>query len=344
MKKIKILSIDGGGIRGIIPGVILTYLEKKLQSITQTNGKLGDFFDFIAGTSTGGILACLYLMPGEDGKAKYSANDAVQLYLKEGQNIFARTSYEKVLSLYTFFQPKFGVENLEKQLLQFFGDVKLDQLIKPCLITAYEIVQRNAVLFTSADANDVLRNFFVRDVARATSAAPTYFSPANIQSDEGQIFSLTDGGVYANNPSLCAYAEARKTKFKSLFKDELKVDCPSAKDMLILSLGTGTVKKQYHYKDFHRAGAIKWLEPIIDILMSANSETVDFQLTKMYQTLDAADCNDYYRIEPSLFEACSEMDDASAENLEKLKQAGLYYIDKNEALLNEIATKVVANM
>lgn len=344
MKKIKILSIDGGGIRGIIPGVILTYLEKKLQSLTQTNGKLGDFFDFIAGTSTGGILACLYLMPGEDGKAKYSANDAVQLYLKEGQNIFARTSFEKVLSLYTFFQPKFAVENLEKQLLQFFGDVKLDQLIKPCLITAYEIVQRNAVLFTSADANDVLRNFFVRDVARATSAAPTYFSPANIQSDEGQIFSLTDGGVYANNPSLCAYAEARKTKFKSLFKDELKVDCPSAKDMLILSLGTGTVKKQYHYKDFHKAGAIKWLEPIIDILMSANSETVDFQLTKMYQTLEAADCKDYYRIEPSLFEACSEMDDASAENLEKLKQAGLYYIDKNEELLNEIATKVVANM
>lgn len=344
MKKIKILSIDGGGIRGIIPGVILTYLEKRLQVLTKSNLKIGDFFDFVAGTSTGGILACLYLIPGEEGKAKYSANDAVQLYLQKGQDIFARNNFEKILSLYTLFEPKFGTKNLEKYLLDFFGDVKLNQLIKPCLITAYEIVQRNAVLFTSADAVDSLRNFFVRDVARATSAAPTYFSPAHIQSEEGQIFSLTDGGVYANNPALCAYAEARKTKFKSLFNDELKVDCPSAKDMLILSFGTGTVKKQYHYENFQKAGAIKWLEPIIDVLMSANSETVDFQLTKMYQTLDTKDCNDYHRIEPPLFEACSEMDDASPENLEKLKQAGLYYIDKNEALLNEIAAKVVANI
>lgn len=344
MKKIKILSIDGGGIRGIIPGVILTYLEKKLQTMTQSTLKIGDFFDFVAGTSTGGILACLYLVPGKDGKAKYSANDAVQLYLKEGKDIFERNFLEKILSLYTLFSPKYGVENLEKYLHDFFGDTKLSDLTKPCLITAYEIAQRNAVLFTSANATESLRNFFVRDVARATSAAPTYFSPAHIQSDEGEQFSLSDGGVYANNPALCAYAEARQTQFQSLFKDQQKVDYPSAKNMLILSFGTGTVKKQYHYQDFEDAGAIKWLEPIIDILMSANSETVDFQLKKMFQTLDPVDEQDYYRIEPPLFEACPEMDDASSGNLEKLKQAGLYYVDKNEALLSEIAAKVVANM
>ena len=341
MKKIKILSIDGGGIRGIIPGVILTYLEKRLQQITATNLKIGDFFDFVAGTSTGGILACLYLVPGEDGKAKYSANDAVQLYAKDGQEIFARSFFEKNI-FYSLLRPKYRVEHLEKYLGQFFGDVKLNQLIKPCLITAYEIAQRSAVLFTSADANDSLRNFFVRDVARATSAAPTYFSPAHIQSDEGQFFSLTDGGVYANNPALCAYAEARKIKFKTLFNDA-KADCPSANDMLIVSIGTGTVKKQYHYEDFENAGTVKWLEPIIDILMAANSETVDYQLTKMYETLSAADSEDYHRIEPPLFEACPEMDDASPENLEKLKQAGLYYTEKNEKLLEEIAAKIVAN-
>ena len=342
MKKIKILSIDGGGIRGIIPGVILTYLEKRLQDRTGTNLKIGDFFDLVAGTSTGGILACLYLIPGEDGKARYSANDAVQLYLQDGEEIFARSFFEKNI-LYALVRPKYHVEHLEKYLLQFFENVKLNQLIKPCLITAYEIAQRNAVLFTSADAKDSLRNFFVRDIARATSAAPTYFSPAHIQSDEGQVFSLTDGGVYANNPALCAYAEARKTKFSSLFNDEMKVDCPSAKDMLILSIGTGTVKKQYHYEDFDTAGTGKWLEPVIDILMSANSETVDYQLTKMYETLNATDSKDYYRIEPPLFEACPEMDDASAENLEKLKQAGLCYTEKNEKLLDEIAAKILAN-
>jgi patatin-like phospholipase/acyl hydrolase len=100
MKKIKILSIDGGGIRGIIPGVILTHLEKQLQTISQTELKIGDFFDFIAGTSTGGILSCIYLAPGPDGNAKYSANDAVELYLKEGQSIFKKSNFEKIIALH----------------------------------------------------------------------------------------------------------------------------------------------------------------------------------------------------------------------------------------------------
>jgi patatin-like phospholipase/acyl hydrolase len=344
MKKIKILSIDGGGIRGIIPGVILTYLEKRLQALTKTTLKIGDFFDMVAGTSTGGILACIYLRPGEDGKAKYSANDAVRLYQEKGRSIFGTTGFEKIIKLYSLIGPKYSATHLEKQLRIYFGDTKLNELIKPCLITSYEISQRNAVLFTSADANEPLRNFFVRDVARATSAAPTYFPPAHIRSGEDEVFTLVDGGVYANNPSLCAYAEARKTKFKLLFKDENKVDCPTAKNMLIVSLGTGTVKKQYHFKNFKSAGEVKWLEPIIDVLMSASSETVDYQLTKMYQTLDAADQKDYFRIEPGLHEACSEMDDASAQNLENLKQAGLYYIDKHQSLLDDIAAKVVQNI
>src|SRR5438309_1904674 len=106
MKKIKILSIDGGGIRGIIPGVILTYLEKRLQVLTGTEQKIGDYFDLVACTSTGGILTCLYLMPGADGKAKYSAQDAVQLYLKEGQQIFSKTGFERIVGLYDLFAPK----------------------------------------------------------------------------------------------------------------------------------------------------------------------------------------------------------------------------------------------
>lgn len=344
MKKIRILSIDGGGIRGIIPGVILTYLEKRLQEISGTQLKLGDFFDFIAGTSTGGILACIYLMPGEDGKARFSANDAVQLYAQNGQSIFTKGMLEKIVFIYDLFSPKYRAKNLEKCLEGYMGDTRLSQLIKPCLITAYEIVQRNALLFTSADADKPLRNFFVRDVARATSAAPTYFPPAHILSGEGQSFILTDGGVYANNPALCAYAEARKTKFRGWFSDDLKVDCPSAKDMMILSIGTGTVKKPYSYSGFRKAGTIKWLAPVIDILMSANSETVDYQLKKMYETLEPADSGDYFRIEPPLFEASSEMDDAKPGNLERLKQAGLYFIDKNEALLNRIANRVVEQM
>jgi len=89
------------------------------------------------------------------------------------------------------------------------------------------------------------------------------------------------------------------------------------------------------------AGKIGWLEPIIDILMSGNSETVDYQLHQMFLSLDAADQHDYYRMELGLKEACSEMDIASPENIANLHQAGLTYISDHADLLNEIAQKIM---
>lgn len=345
MKKIRMLSIDGGGIRGVIPGTILARLEKLLQKKDNNNDrKLGDYFDFIAGTSTGGILTCIYLKPGDNGRAQYSAQDALNLYVKHGQDIFNRTFIKKLSSGGGIIHEKYSYQSLYDQLRQYFGDTALDKLIKPCLIPSYAITERKAVFFTSLDAaGDDGSNFFIRDVARATSAAPTYFEPAHVQSFDEKFWALVDGGVFANNPALCAYAEARKIPFSKVLRDPLKVDTPTAKDMIIVSMGTGSVEKKYRYKDFKNAGDIKWLEPIIDILMSGNSETVDYQLKKMYETLDPQDQSDYYRLEPGLLEACSEMDIATPENILNLRQAGLAFAEDHIDMLNQIADKIIAN-
>ncbi len=341
MKKIRILSVDGGGIRGVIPGTILAQLETILQKQSNSERKLGDYFDMIAGTSTGGILSCIYLTPGDDGKAKYSAQDAVDLYIKNGHKIFDRTTAQKLSSIGGILHQKYSHDPLYELLTTYFGDVTLDKLIKPSLITSYDITDRSAVFFTSADAReDNIYNFYVRDVARATSAAPTFFSPAHIESLNKQIFSLVDGGMFANNPALCAYAEARKLDFSKLFNDPQKKDKPTAADMIIVSLGTGSVKKRYSYDDFKHAGEIKWLEPVIDILMSGNSETVSYQLTQMYGTLDP---DNYYRLEPGLKEACSEMDEATPVNINNLYQAGLTFVHDNKDMLEKIAASLLAN-
>src|SRR4051794_3082244 len=344
MKKIRILSVDGGGIRGVLPGTILAQLEKILQKNSNSERKLGDYFDMIAGTSTGGILSCIYLMPGDGGKAKYSAQDAVDLYIKNGHTIFDRTTAQKLSSAGGILHQKYSQDALYELLTTYFGDVTLDKLIKPSLITSYDITDRNAVFFTSADARtDGIYNFYVRDVARATSAAPTYFSPAHIESMNKQIFSLVDGGMFANNPALCAYAEARKLNFSKLFNDPQKQDKPTAADMIIVSMGTGSVKKRYSYDDFKHAGEIKWLEPVIDILMSGNSETVAYQLTQMYLTLQPENQKNYYRLEPGLKEACSEMDEATPENINNLYQAGLTFVHDNKDLLEDIVKKILDN-
>jgi patatin-like phospholipase/acyl hydrolase len=223
MKKITVLSIDGGGIRGIIPGTILAELEEILQRQSNSDRKIGDYFDMIAGTSTGGILSCIYLIPDDNGKAKYSAKEALDLYIKNGHTIFDRTFRQKIESLGGIVHEKYSEDHLYELLQNYFGDVTLDKLIRPSLITSYEITDRRAVFFTSADARkDKIYNFYVRDVARATSAAPTYFPPAHIQSLNGQLFALIDGGVFANNPAMCAYAEARKLEFSKFFNDDKK--------------------------------------------------------------------------------------------------------------------------
>ena len=344
MKKIRILSLDGGGIRGIIPGVILNYLEKKLQTLDKSNLKIGDYFDFIAGTSTGGILACTYLLPSHTGTAKHSANEALDVYLKEGGDIFHSNLLTKVRSGFGLFDEKFGDDALNKNLEKIFGDELLSTFIKPCLITTYEITSRSAYFFNSANAKcDPIYDFKVKDVARSTAAAPTYFEPAKIQSESGQTFYFIDGGMFANNPTLCAYAEARKLKFSELLKREDKPDLPSAKDMLMISIGTGTIKKPYYFDDLKNAGQLGWIQPVIDILMSGNTETVDYQLKQMYKTLTRKHKNDYYRLEPSLREAMPEMDLATNINLENLRQAGLWYVNKNKEMLDEIAVKILEN-
>ncbi|MEP6466615.1 MAG: patatin-like phospholipase family protein, partial [Parafilimonas sp.] len=168
MKKIRILSIDGGGIRGVIPGTILMQLEKILQRKDNSTRKIGDYFDMIAGTSTGGILACLYLMPGENGKAKYSAEEAVDLYIKNGHTIFDRTFKEKILSGGGILSEKYSQDPLYTLLTDYFGDETLNNFIRPSLITSYEITDRKSVFFTSSDAcADDMYNFKIKDIARA---------------------------------------------------------------------------------------------------------------------------------------------------------------------------------
>lgn len=93
----RILSIDGGGIRGIIPGQILVMLENLLQKLTKKrNARIADYFDLIAGTSTGGILACAYLAPERGSKRpRFSAQEAVDLYLDRGDEVFDLSLWQR---------------------------------------------------------------------------------------------------------------------------------------------------------------------------------------------------------------------------------------------------------
>lgn len=312
----RILSIDGGGIRGIIPGQVLIALEQKLQQLANDpNKRLADAFDLIAGTSTGGILTCLYLCPDTaTGRPKFSAADAVKLYLQNGDDIFDISVFKAIGSLGGLADEKYSAATLERVLKEYLGDLKLSQLLKPSLITAYDITRREAKFFNSADVPRLGtgRDFLLRDVARATSAAPTYFEPANIAALDRAVYPLVDGGVFANNPAMCACVEA--------FGMNSQLRIP---DLKVLSLGTGTVDKPYHFSEAKNWGKLGWVAPILDILMSGAAETVDYQLKMLFES---AKCPaQYLRLQVDLKEfpeVDSAMDNASEKNMRALERAG----------------------
>lgn len=140
-KKFVILSIDGGGIRGLIPATVLVELEKMIQAKRGDQKKIGDYFDFIAGTSTGGILTCLFLSPDPEtpGCARFSAAQARDLYMAHGDEIFDRSIWQVISSLGGLSDEKYDAEALEKVLYNYLRELTLKELIKPCLVTGYDV-------------------------------------------------------------------------------------------------------------------------------------------------------------------------------------------------------------
>lgn len=330
----RILSIDGGGIRGIIPGQILVSLEEKLKKVTENeNARIADYFDLIAGTSTGGILACAYLCPDQNNPKlpKFTAQEVVNLYLERGAEIFSIPLKHKILTAGGTLDEKYPTEELEDALNDYFGETKLSQLLKPCLISAYDIKRRQAHFFTQHDAvKKEGWNYYVRDVARATSAAPTYFECSKVKSVTNITYPLIDGGVFVNNPALCAYAEVHN-KYKV-----------TAKQMVILSLGTGYEKKAYNYNQAKDWGMVGWIKPLISIMMSGVSEVVDYQLRQIYSAVEAP--KQYLRINTEFpINVNSDMDDASEDNLSALKELGTETAQKFDSQLDEFVKMLVSN-
>src|SRR5487761_343716 len=196
-KSIKVLAIDGGGIRGIIPAVILD----KMQSCVGKD--LWQAFDLISGTSTGGIIA-LGIGTKCNHNGPYSPSQLVDLYVQNGPAIFQKNflTPEREMVL-----PKYSPDSLETALARFFQDTELQTALTPLLISSYDLQRQRPFFFKSHRiAADSRYNWKVTEVARATSAAPTFFPPLHLTKGTGTS-ARGDGGVFKKNPSRAAYAE-----------------------------------------------------------------------------------------------------------------------------------------
>ena len=270
----RIISIDGGGIKGFLPALVLAEIE------AQAGRPIGTMANLLAGTSTGAILA-LGLAAG------IPAADMAEFYRRKGPSIFRRTWGKRMASLFGLTDEQYNNAGLCAGLTEIFGDQTLadiDRAGVACMAVAYDIEARRPVFFTSWDAHrDHHRDFALVDVAMASAAAPTYFEPVSIMSRGGDRLACVDGGVAANNPALCAAVEV------------IKAGGDNERASLI-SLGTGREDKPYLLARARNWGLAGWARPLIDCMFSAASDVTDHQCQHMLG-------NRYVRLQADLTES-----------------------------------------
>jgi patatin-like phospholipase/acyl hydrolase len=311
---INVLCIDGGGIRGIIPATILAELANKI------GRPLHEVFDLIAGTSTGGIIALGIGAAARNGQP-FTPKELLQFYFDNGPAIFKATWYTPI---WKWIRPKYSPRTLERVLKISFQDSELRDALTPLLISSYDLHAQLPFFFKShMISRNLTYNWKLREIARATSAAPTFFPPLKLAHGREE-YVLVDGGVYVNNPAMAAYAEASRLY-------------PEAKHFVIVAVGTGDRYDRLSYQHARRWGLLGWAKQIVPVMMDSVSEAVDYELNWIAQPNLGSK---YYRLQPKLTEVSNEMDDVSPGNMDGLRALAEKYIREKSGLLDEICREL----
>lgn len=283
-----LLSIGGGGMKGYVECAVLAEIERR-------SGKsICELFGLIAGTSVGGIIA-LSLACGN------SASDTLTFFTADGPNIFNSHWWTEGLMLARGY--RYDPAALESALQARFKGRCMVNCPVPVIITSVDRNSKSAVFFKSTDPDcaDVL----MWQAARATSAAQTYFPPFAFRG-----WSLVDGGTAANNPAMCALAQAT-----SLWGWH--------EDYKLLALGCGNPA---YSKEPENPGAVTILKESIGMLLASSDELPDYQCRQMLQP------NSYYSIEPNQLDV--GLDDASVAGLTQLNNTALKVIRDNSGTID----------
>jgi patatin-like phospholipase/acyl hydrolase len=285
----KILSIDSGGIRGIIPAIILAEIEAR------AGQPVCNLFDFFAGTSTGGMLVLSLNCPDPSlrGWPLCSGTEVAQLFHEWGNRVFGR----KLAKADQLLSEKRSEDRIEEMFREYFGNTLLSDSIKPTLVTAFDLAAGQPFFFNSAKTvRKIGTDVFMWQAARATTAVPTHFAPLRLAASRSPFshsreVRLVDGSLFASNPAMCALAEAH-----ALF--------PNEDDFLVISLGCGETANVSL-----PVNAVQKRRRIIDFSLTAQSDCVDYQMRTLLSG------QRYVRIQTDLAPGLDRIDNASKENL-----------------------------
>ncbi len=271
----RILSLDGGGLRGIVPVLILQEIERR------SGKRINDLFDLISGTSTGGLIACGVTVSEDGLNPIYTLKDLENIYVERGDDIFPKkTLAGKIFnSISSLRSPRFSDNGIEEVLTEFFGTKRMSSCITPILVTSFDLFNNEALFFKSRHAiSRASRNALLKDICRATSAAPTYL-PAYKFNFDNKTRVCVDGGVYINNPAVASLVEITKYHKERPYE----MESVTLQNIQLLSLGTGEYSADIARKKVEGWGLLNWATSITDVMMQAVNQTTTYmadELTK----------------------------------------------------------------
>ena len=314
-KRIKILCVDGGGVRGVIPARILQAIEQTTQKSS------GELFDIAIGTSTGGFIV-LSLGVGTGNTAKYKAVDIVNFYRDTAKKIFTKSLARAIITGFSLWGARYNNKTLYRVLQEIFGNALLSETLYAAYIPFYSLngVGKPHIANTPLAKKNDEYNFYLKDIAAATSAAPTYFAPVEFTSVSGsKHYKGADGSIFANNPELLSILAAHY-KNSNFERD----------NVVIVSIGTGEVEKTTQV--LTNDGIIGWLkeEDLIDLLIHSESEIIELVVKAAFPK--------HYRLQVAIPKPLKALDDAA--NVPQLLQCAENYITKNASLIKEVSNVI----
>lgn len=335
MATFKILSIDGGGLRGVVSLTIL----KKIEELT---GKpIWQSFDLIAGTSTGGLIASALTIPKEKGNknagSKYTLDDLMKIYLQRGQEIFPppHNKLEEWLKPADgTLHPMFEEDGIKKVFEDVCGNSRMNDALTHIMVCSYDLAN-NAPLFfkTRSSQKNENQNILIYEIARATSAGPTYLPAFELYYPNDKEFPqrlCIDGGVFINNPSMGALSEFSKNHEEYGF-GKANEDI-TYEDVFVLSIGTGTYSGQITAEEAKNKGKLFWATRISDIMMRGVNKTTDYEMQEMMVP------GNYLRLSIDIKEEeFSEMSRADNKAADYLIKQTMEQVIENDKKMNDLS-------
>lgn len=314
-KRFRILSIDGGGVRGILPSVILSRLEEL------TGRHPADLFDLMIGTSTGSIIISVLNIPDEHGKPKFNCNDLLDIYLKECPKVFSASTWKNLTSMYGVYGGRFSTHLRDDLFNQWLGEVCLSGTVGDIVIPTFDLCSKQPVFFKTRKARMCAEDdICLQDVVKGALAAPTIFNPHQIQDR------LYMDALYGKNPTMFGIIEALKHYDVSL------------NDIEVFSIGTG-YSEDGNVETIQRTvqSGLSFLLESFNATINGNTKSVQYMSSQLLQNRP----DQCMRVDFFLPDMHMGICDVTVPNLSFLYNEANNHFDKNMVRIIEFCKRIV---